>query len=131
MQGGELASNPALELQSPKSRRPLPKILSRHDIARLLEAPDPTTARGQRDRAALELLYASGLRASEICQLRTEELHLTLGVVRPRGKGSKERVVPMGQAAIDTLQSYLGEGRLALLKGKASPFVFIGNRCHP
>ncbi len=131
VQAGELATNPALELQSPKSRRPLPKILSRPDVARLLDAPDPGTPRGQRDRAALELLYASGLRASELCGLRTGELHLTLGVVRPRGKGSKERVVPMGQAAIATLQTYLGEGRLSLLKGKASPYVFIGNRARP
>jgi hypothetical protein len=106
-------------------------VLSREQMTALVEQPDGETARSQRDRAALELLYAAGLRASELCLLKVDELHLALGVVRPTGKGSKERVVPMGRPAVRALEKYLAEGRPALLKGRPSPYVFIGNRGRP
>jgi len=128
---GELPANPAAGLRGPRQRRHLPKILSRSELVRLVEAPDIRTPRGQRDRAALELLYASGLRASELCGLQLGDLHLSLGVVRPKGKGNKERVVPMGGAAVTALRAYLDGGRHALLKGKPSSYVFIGNRSAP
>lgn len=126
-----LKEDPTRDLQGPRLRRPLPKVLSQMDVSRLLAAPDTKSARGQRDHCALEMLYASGLRASELCGLRVEDVHLTLGVVRPRGKGNKERVVPMGQPAQDALARYLADGRSKLLTGRASPYVFIGNRARP
>ncbi|MEO0812554.1 MAG: tyrosine-type recombinase/integrase, partial [Myxococcota bacterium] len=75
-----------------------------------------------------ELMYASGLRASELCELEIDDIHLELGVVRPRGKGGKERVVPMGDIARQCLENYLAEGRVALLRGRPSSSIFIGNR---
>jgi integrase/recombinase XerD len=123
----ELSVDPTAELEGPRRRRPLPVVLSRAEMERLVEAPDAKTPRSQRDRAALELLYGSGLRATELTKLRLDDLHLSLGVVRPHGKGSKERVVPLGKQAIAALTCYLQEGRVALLKGRPSPYVFIGN----
>ncbi len=125
---GVIEHNPTDELRRPKARRPLPVVLGREDLMRMLNAPDHTTTRGKRDKAMLELMYASGLRASELCNLRLDELHLQLGVVRPFGKGAKQRVVPMGRPAIAALQCYIDEARPALLKGRASVFVFIGNK---
>lgn len=124
---GELDHDPTARLDGPRRRRKLPVVISRAEAVRLVEVPEPKTPRGLRDRAALELLYAAGLRASELCNLRVDELHLELGVVRPLGKGSKERVVPMGEPARRALEAWLRDGRPALLKGRPSPFVFIGN----
>lgn len=129
--GGRVREDPSTDLRGPRLRRPLPKIVSRAEAERLVEAPDVRTARGQRDRAALELLYGAGLRASELCQLRLDDVHLSLGVVRPRGKGSKERVVPLGRPAIEAIEHYLAEGRRDQLRGASSPFVLIGNRGRP
>ncbi|MEO1483769.1 MAG: site-specific tyrosine recombinase XerD [Myxococcota bacterium] len=128
---GDQKHNPAREVLGPRPKRKLPTVLSRDEMVRLLRAPDTRTARGQRDRAALELMYASGLRATELCLLEVDDLHLQLGVVQPRGKGGKERVVPMGSVAKQALETYLGAGRLELLKGAPSPYVFIGNRARP
>ncbi|MEK7706230.1 MAG: tyrosine recombinase [Myxococcota bacterium] len=128
VRSGRVPEDPTRELHGPRLRRPLPKIVSQREAERMVEAPDVRTARGQRDRAALELLYGSGLRASELCLLHLDDVHLALGVVRPRGKGAKERVVPLGRPAIAALERYLGDGRRQLLRGAASPFVFIGNR---
>ncbi len=137
---GELAVNPMAEVTGPKRRRPLPVVPSRVEMERLVEAPSghaaksvmsTVPARLLRDRAALELLYASGLRATELCRLRMDELHLQLGVVRPTGKGSKERVVPVGKPALAALNDYLTIGRPRLLKGRPSDFVFIGNSAKP
>lgn len=126
-----IPTNPTLALQGPRPRRPLPAVPARAALLRLLDAPDATTIRGIRDRAMLELLYASGLRASELCELRVDELNLNLGVVRPTGKGSKERVVPMGQLAVTAVENYLEGSRLQLLKGRTSQYVFIGYRGRP
>lgn len=128
---GDQKHNPAREVRGPRAKRRLPTVLTRDEMGRLLRAPDLQTARGQRDRAALELMYASGLRASELCLLEMDDLHLELGVVRPRGKGGKERVVPMGEVARRCLEHYLAAGRLHLLRGRPSPHVFIGNRARP
>lgn len=125
---GEVAIDPTALLTGPKRRRPLPVVLSGHEMDRLLAVPGGKTPQSQRDRAALELLYAAGLRASELCELKLENLHLALGVVRPYGKGDKERLVPMGRPALAALQTYLDHGRQKLLKGRLSPYVFIGNR---
>lgn len=131
VRGGELTTNPALEITGPRRRRPLPVVPSRQEMVRIVESPGPRARSALRDRAALELLYAAGLRATELCKLRMDELHLQLGVVRPTGKGSKERVVPIGRPALEALQAYLEIGRPALLKGRPSDFVFIGNRGRP
>lgn len=137
---GEVDANPVAEVVGPRRRRPLPVVPSRAEMERLVEAPgarpaasvmSTVTARGLRDRAALELLYAAGLRASELCRLRMDELHRELGVVRPTGKGSKERVVPVGKPALAALNAYLADGRPRLLKGRPSDYVFIGNAGRP
>jgi integrase/recombinase XerD len=128
---GSLESNPAKEVSGPRAKRPLPGVLSRAEMERLLQAPELNTARGQRDRAMLELLYAAGLRASELCSLRLDDLHVELRIVRPRGKGDKERLVPLGELALDALVTYLDDGRPKLLKGRLSDAVFIGYRARP
>ncbi len=128
---GFVARDPSRLLDGPRRRRKLPMTVSRAEAARLIEQPRAETPRALRDRAALELLYAAGLRATELCRLRLEELHLELGVVRPFGKGAKERVVPVGAPALSAVRAYLARGRELLLKGKQSPYVFIGNRARP
>jgi len=131
VRSGVLSQSPVDGIQGPSRRRPLPVVLSHAEVERMLNEPDGRTPRGQRDRAALELLYASGLRASELCALRLDDVHMQLGVVRPRGKGSKERLVPMGEPAMRALKTYLDDGRQALLKARPSLYVFIGNRARP
>jgi len=128
---GRLTEEPLKTIMGPTRRRPLPRILSRADAELLVEAPKGDSARSLRDRAAIELLYSSGLRASELCRLRVDEVNLTLGIVRPRGKGAKERVVPVGRPALTAVQRYLNESRPHLLGGRASEFVFIGNSAKP
>lgn len=131
VRSAEVTTNPAVDIVGPKRRRPLPVVPSRQEMVRIVEAPGPRARSALRDRAALELLYAAGLRASELCRLRMDELHLQLGVVRPTGKGSKERVVPVGRPALEAVKAYLEVGRPQLLKGRPSDFVFIGNSGKP
>lgn len=102
-------------LESPKRGRPLPKTLSAASTARLVAAPERSSALGLRDRAILELFYASGLRVSELCSLRMMDVHLQVGYVRCLGKGNRERVVPFGRQARDALEAYLEHQRPALL----------------
>ena len=123
-----LASDPTSELEAPRTPRKLPRYLTFEEVERLLAAPDRATIRGARDRAMIELLYATGLRVSELLGLRMEDLHLDAGYVTCRGKGSKERAVPLGGAASSCLRDYLGAPRAALTKGAIAPFVFLGGR---
>lgn len=117
--------DPTLSIDSPKLGRPLPDTLSESDVEKLLSAPDVTTAIGLRDRTMLELLYASGLRVSELVSLTIADMNLRAGVVRVMGKGSKERLVPMGEEALSWIHRYLNEARSDLLKGHlAAPIVF-------
>jgi integrase/recombinase XerD len=99
------------ELERPKPEQSLPQVLSRAQVAQLIATPDPRSSLFARDVAILELLYASGLRASELCQLTVRDTNLTVGCVRVFGKGSKERVVPFGRAAGEAITRYLAEGR--------------------
>jgi integrase/recombinase XerD len=99
------------QLERPKPERHLPQVLSRAQVNQLIATPDPTSRLGSRDIAILELLYASGLRASELCDLRLADVNRTVGCVRVLGKGMKERVVPFGQAAAGAIQAYLAETR--------------------
>ncbi len=121
-------ADPTLKLDPPKRAPRFPKTLSEADVDALLAAPDAGTSRGLRDRAMLEVLYASGLRVSELVGLKTFEANLDAGVVRVLGKGSKERLVPLGEEAVAWVQRYLADARPALLKKKSSDALFITDR---
>ena len=125
---GKLQDDPTLDVDSPKLGRPLPKSLSEQDVDRLLEAPDTELALEFRDRAMLELLYACGLRVSELTGLQLVQVSLNQGVVRVFGKGSKERLVPMGEEALSWLQRFMAGPRSELLKGIPSDVVFPSRR---
>ncbi len=115
------------DLHAPRAWPALPKFLSLEDVDRLLAQPDPSTARGLRDKALIEVLYATGLRVSELLSLRTSNLYLDEGYLSCVGKGNKERIVPIGHEAADWLRRYLVKGRPALLHG-ASPWLFVNAR---
>ncbi|HQV21852.1 MAG TPA: site-specific tyrosine recombinase XerD [Agitococcus sp.] len=119
-----MAFDPTVELNSPRLGRPLPKDVSELDVEALLAAPDMSTDLGLRDKAMLELLYACGLRVSELVGLTIDESNLRAGFVRVRGKGSKERLVPMGEVARDYLVQYLQEARPNLVRGQMSDALF-------
>ena len=120
--------NPAVDLQAPRAWKVLPKFLSAEQVDELLNAPDTRTARGLRDRALIELLYATGLRVSELVALRPQDLHLDAGYLTTTGKGEKQRIVPVGDEAGAWLRRYLSEGRPQLLGKRASPRVFVNAR---
>ena len=122
---GRISADPLLNIQRPMRAERFPKTLSEKNIEDMLAAPDVTTPLGLRDRAMIELLYATGLRVSELVGLKLFELSLQDGVVRTFGKGSKERLVPMGEVAIEWLSRYLKEGRTQLLKGRNCDAVFV------
>jgi len=123
-----LKSDPTAKLASPKLARKLPDSLSEQQIDDLLAAPDLNEAIGIRDKAMLELLYASGLRISELISLEFNQLNLQQGVVRIIGKGNKERLVPFGESAEEALVLYLQKARAELLDGKRSDVVFLSTR---
>ncbi len=125
---GHVDVNPAEDVRAPKSWPALPKFLSVEDVDRLIEQPDTTTPIGVRDRALIELLYATGLRVSELVSLRPSDLNLGAGYLKCFGKGSKERLVPIGANAVDWVRRYAAFARLALLGGKASPWLFVNAR---
>ena len=125
---GRLTDNPARLLEPIKLPGRLPGTLSHNEVDRLLEVPDNTTSLGQRDSAMLELLYATGLRVSELVGLHLVNINLEPGFVRTIGKGSKERLVPMGDKARDAIKLYLTYGRPDLIRGKNIPFVFLNSR---
>lgn len=124
----KLAQNPLELLDSPRLPQRLPQVLGEREVAALLAAPDPSTPLGQRDDALLEVLYATGLRVSELVGLTLKQVDLRRGVVRPLGKGNKERLVPMVPRAVDKLKLYLAQGRPALLRGRESPYLFVNRR---
>jgi integrase/recombinase XerD len=123
-----VAADPTLKLDAPKPPRRFPKSLSEADVEALLGAPDVTSPLGLRDRAMLEVLYASGLRVSELVALKTFEANLDAGVVRVTGKGSKERLVPLGEEAVHWVRVYVKESRTKLLRRKASDTLFVTAR---
>ncbi|MGB5260804.1 MAG: site-specific tyrosine recombinase XerD [Gammaproteobacteria bacterium] len=125
---GGLRDDPSVRIDAPRIGRPLPDSLSEQEVEELLDAPDVGTLLGLRDRAMLELLYASGLRVSELVGLTHEQLNLNQGVVRLLGKGRKERLVPLGEEALDWLGRYLAEGRPALAAQQADGQVFLSRR---
>ena len=125
---GRLAADPTLALANPGRPSRLPKVVSEKQVEALLAAPDVATPLGQRDRAMLETLYATGLRVSELVNLKLHEVSLADGVLRALGKGSKERLVPLGQLAIDWIQRYLQEARPDILRGQQSDALFVTAR---
>lgn len=127
-----LTEDPTLRVENPKLGRPLPDTLTEQDVEKLLAAPDVKTPIGMRDRTMLEVLYACGLRVSELTGLRLSEINLRQGVIRIVGKGSKERLVPMGEEAINWLTRYLEGARKDLLKQNLiEDIVFPSNRGVP
>jgi integrase/recombinase XerD len=125
IQEGILESNPVEELESPKVARTLPEILTLKEIEQILEQPNLHTPLGIRDRAMLEMLYATGMRVSELTQLPTHQANLEGGYVLVYGKGSKERIIPLGSEAMKWVTAYLKTARRILSKGKESPFLFV------
>ena len=121
---GLIEDDPTALLESPKIGRPLPKSLTEEQVEKLLQAPDTNTALGLRDRAMLETLYATGLRVSELVGLNMQQANLQSGVVRVVGKGDKERLVPLGEEAIQWLQRYLSRARGELLHTYSSDALF-------
>lgn len=128
LQEGLLRADPAEQIESPRTWKRLPKFLSEDAVERLLDQPDVSTALGLRDRAMLELLYATGLRVSELVGLRLNDVQLEMGYLRCLGKGSKERMVPIGRRAVEAVERYLQFGRTQLLKKSASPYLFLSRR---
>ena len=124
----KIKTDPTLKLDPPKRVPRFPKNLSEADVEALLAAPDAATPLGMRDRAMFEVLYASGLRVSELVGLKVFETNLEAGVLRVLGKGSKERLVPLGEEAVDWVRRYLKEFRPSLLKKKSSDHLFITAR---
>ncbi len=120
--------NPASGVRFPKFRTGLPKVLSTAEVDALLERPDTQQPLGQRDKAMFELLYATGLRVSELIELRLHQVETAAGYLTVLGKGDKERMVPMGELAADALRKYLGEGRPRLLKGEPRTQELFVNR---
>ena len=122
---GIVSTSPVATTSSPKLDRRLPSFLTIEEVERLLKAPDLSTPQGQRDRALMELLYASGLRVSELVSLNLEQINLDTNEIRVWGKGSKERVVLMGKPAAEALRNYLSQGRAKLLGAKRSNALFL------
>lgn len=123
--------NPMATIDSPKPARHLPEVLSLKETERLLEAPDTTKTLGIRDRAILEVMYATGLRVSELIHIQLADLHLAEGLIVTIGKGDKERLVPLGTQAIRWVEKYLADSRPLLLKGRRDPFLFLNFHGRP
>lgn len=124
---GKVDEDPSARIELPKLGRTLPKSLTEDEVERLLEQPD-SNAYGQRDRAMLEILYATGLRVSELTQLQVEQVNLRQGVVRVTGKGGKDRLVPMGDESISWVRSYLGDGRAIIMSHIQNNVLFPTRR---
>jgi integrase/recombinase XerD len=128
LQEGHLEVNPLEDMELPRLIRTLPHVLTVQDVEQLLAQPDDETPRGIRDGAMLELLYATGMRVSELVDLPTSELNLEVGFVTVRGKGGKERIIPIGEVALERALTYLELARPAILKGRENPYLFVNNR---
>jgi integrase/recombinase XerD len=128
---GKIARDPAENIPLPRRWENLPKRLSFDDVERLIRAAEPNTPRGMRDRAMLEMLYATGPRVTELCRVETGAFDLDMGLVRLTGKGNKQRLVPIGKAAVAAVKRYLEEGREGLLKGRRSRLAFVTARGGP
>jgi integrase/recombinase XerD len=125
---GRVACDPTVDIDPPRLSQALPKYLAASEVEKLLAQPDPSTPAGLRDRAMLEVLYATGMRVSELVSVRWEDFDANLGVVRCLGKGNKERLIPVGKSALRCLEAYVAGGRAKLAKKAAVPFLFLNQR---
>lgn len=125
---GYISEDPAATIESPRFQQSLPAFLSVAEVDRVLAQPDTSTVVGLRDRALIETMYSAGLRVSELCNLRVDDLQMDPGCLRCIGKGNKERLVPIGKRALAIVRKYLRNARPKLLRGKASPYLFINQR---
>ena len=123
-----IKSDPTLDIESPKLGKPLPKALSEQDVDRLMDAPEPEKPLGLRDRAMLEVLYATGIRVSELVGLQIQQIDMNQGLARIVGKGNKERLVPLGEEALEWLERYLSGARKELLGERHSDYLFVTSR---
>ena len=128
---GLVTEDPAMTIESPKIRQSLPEFLSIDEVERLLRAPDLSTVNGIRDRAMIEMMYSTGIRVSELCGIRLSDLRMEPGCLRCVGKGDKERLVPVGRQAIESVQKYVRESRAHLLGETSSPYLFLNQRARP
>lgn len=119
--------DPSVHIETPQLERTLPKVLNLQEVERLLEAPKLTTHYGLRDKAMLELLYATGIRVSELIGLNLDDAHLTMGFVRCIGKGNKERIIPLGRTAATAIQEYLDKGRPQFIKNQREESLFVNH----
>lgn len=126
------ADDPSWNIETQKTERTLPKVLSLGEVEKLLDTPNQHTPFDYRDKAMLELLYATGIRVSEMLDLTLADVHLTMGFIRCFGKGRKERIVPIGEAAASAIEEYIEKGRSKLLKKQPSDALFLnhhGKKC--
>ena len=128
LKDGRVASDVAAEIDLPQVGHSLPQHLAEGEVDALLAQPEGSTPTGLRDKAMLELLYATGLRVSELVNLRWEDFDLNLGILRCVGKGSKQRLIPVGKSALKAVEAYARSGRPALLKDRAMPYLFLNHR---
>jgi len=128
---GKIKDNPARLLETPRPSRRLPGPLSQQEVEQLLSQPDPNRPKGQRDCAMFEILYATGLRVSELVNLKISNINLEAGYIRTVGKGSKERIVPIGDKAMEAVKDYLSIGRYQMMKERNSPYIFLNSMGHP
>jgi len=125
VQTHQLTDNPMANVAAPKHAQHLPAVLTVAEVDRLLAAPDTSNKYGLRDRAILEVMYATGLRVSELVHLKLADLHLEMGLIQTLGKGDKERIIPIGDVASDWINQYLAHSRPVLLKQRTSPYLFL------
>jgi integrase/recombinase XerD len=125
---GRIACDSTEHLGAPRQWQTIPKFLNLEEIERLSQSPDATRKTGLRDHAMIELLYATGLRVSELCSLGIGDLNLDMGVIRATGKGKKQRMIPVGKAALAAVRAYLDTGRPGILKGRPSRYLFVTAR---
>jgi integrase/recombinase XerD len=122
-----IETDPTMHLDTPKVQKKLPRVLTVDEVERLLQAPDPTTPAGARDKAMLELLYATGIRVSELVSLQLKDVNLSAGFIRCFGKGGKERIIPVGQVAQRAVSHYLKTARARLIKGSDCQALFVNH----
>jgi integrase/recombinase XerD len=127
----KLDESPAADLKAPRAWPALPKFLDLDEVDRLLAQPDVSTPRGLRDKALIEVLYASGMRVSELVGVKPGELRLDEGYLTCLGKGDKERIVPLGDQAVDWLRRYISDGRSRLTRQHSTPWLFVNGRGGP
>lgn len=125
---GRITADPAAEIEAPRLEQTLPKYLTSDEVERLLAQPDTSTPAGLRDKAMFELLYATGMRVSELIHVRPADFEMELGIVRCLGKGNKERLIPVGKSGLQAVETYLGKGRATLAGKRESPWLFLNQR---